>query len=323
MHEGGLLSRVGEKHVTFWQSAGCTRLGRTQKMHNGGDGCPQKHNSVCFHGRRACSLRAGRTQIVSAVEAPLWQVMQARACRRSALFCVADELLQEGWGVGGEETRKKKNLRLAQFSNNRPKHERKIKRNTIRRIVCRDGLKKNMHENNNNPHPLKKCKPRYSARRATRFKGNKVTQASKEYNPVLRLLPTHRRSSPQRGTLRPGETRPAAPQCPAANSPLCNTPRCLPYGSVRSGADGAQVLVPLRDLPHGFVELLPIERGSLLLRHPCCVFARSAATQTGQQAGNFSPRSLSVRHDVVCCCWCCCCCCFLLPLLLPPLLASL
>lgn len=27
MHEGGLLSRGGENHVTFWQSAGCTRLG--------------------------------------------------------------------------------------------------------------------------------------------------------------------------------------------------------------------------------------------------------------------------------------------------------
>lgn len=43
------------------------------------------------------------------------------------------------------------------------------------------------------------------------------------------------------------------------------------------------MLVPLRYLPHGFVELLSIERGSLLMRHPCCVFTRRAATQTRQQ----------------------------------------
>lgn len=58
------------------------------------------------------------------------------------------------------------------------------------------------------------------------------------------------------------------------------------------------MLVPLRDLPHGFVELLSIERGSLLLRHPCCVFARSAATQTGQQ------RKLRTSHSACGTTWC-------------------
>lgn len=42
-----------------------------------------------------------------------------------------------------------------------------------------------------------------------------------------------------------------------------------PHGSVSAGADGRQVLVALRDFPHGFVELLSIESGSLLLRHSC------------------------------------------------------
>lgn len=50
------------------------------------------------------------------------------------------------------------------------------------------------------------------------------------------------------------------------------------------------MLVPLRDLPHGFVELLSVESGSLLLRHSCGFTSRAV---TKQGSGNFCPSLLS------------------------------
>lgn len=48
------------------------------------------------------------------------------------------------------------------------------------------------------------------------------------------------------------------------------------------------MLVPLRNLPHGFVELLSIKSGSLLLRHSC---GFSSRVVTKQGSGNFCPLS--------------------------------
>lgn len=54
-------------------------------------------------------------------------------------------------------------------------------------------------------------------------------------------------------------------------SPLryCYNARYLPDWSIGSRADRGQGLIPLRDLPYRFVQLLSVESGSLLVRHSC------------------------------------------------------
>lgn len=66
-----------------------------------------------------------------------------------------------------------------------------------------------------------------------------------------------------------------------------------PHRAVSAGAHGRQVLVALRDLPHGFVELLSIESGSLLLRHSC------GFTSSSQRKLLPSPPSVRRRAE-----WC-------------------
>lgn len=68
-------------------------------------------------------------------------------------------------------------------------------------------------------------------------------------------------------------------------SPLryCYNARYLPDWSIGSRADRGQGLIPLRDLPYRFVQLLSVESGSLLVRHSC----RIQRLRDKQASGNF------------------------------------
>lgn len=77
---------------------------------------------------------------------------------------------------------------------------------------------------------------------------------------------------------------------------FCNN--CLPHGSVRAGANWRKVLVALRDFPHGFINLLSVESGSLFLRHSCGFTGSSATTK--QTSGNFCPFFSSSTSSLLC-----------------------
>lgn len=59
----------------------------------------------------------------------------------------------------------------------------------------------------------------------------------------------------------------------------------LPHRSVSARTDRSEVLVPLRYLPYGFVKLLSVESGSLLLGHSCRSSAPLPLPTTRAQSG--------------------------------------
>lgn len=80
---------------------------------------------------------------------------------------------------------------------------------------------------------------------------------------------------------------------------LCSS-NYSPHGSVSTGADRRQVLIALRDFPHGFVELLSVKNGSFLVRHSCGLTTSSPAV-TKQASGNFCPLLRSSLRVATCC----------------------
>lgn len=121
--------------MTFWQSADCTRLAHTRthkNMHNGSEGRPQEHNSVCFHGRRACSLRIGldtdrigrRCTTLASDASTGMQPISPVVKRWLSAY-------KRGGGGGGgrlKNNNKKRKTLFAQLSNNHRKHDHQIKK---------------------------------------------------------------------------------------------------------------------------------------------------------------------------------------------------
>lgn len=249
MHEGGLLSGKGKPRDLL---AVCrlhpTRKQKKGKMHNGGYGrrstivLPRKASvfSTCRP-----SLDVYRAQILSAEEAPLLQMMQARTCHRWALFRGADERLRlkrgekscssarNEWNASADVMRWKWDERIGDQRERSWESERP------------NNNKKNVHENKHNPHPPKKCEPRRNAC-TTHFKADKVNEKNKLVSPYpLPATSSISTSSPRGGDLA-GCWKPVWPPCtaPAPALALHSFPckkrgkKCLPHGSVSTGADG-------------------------------------------------------------------------------------